>query len=310
MSRKLAARVAIAGVALLFIPPHPAGAQATDARLRVGDPVATAVATAAAHGGHGRASGAGGLCQPGHRRVPRDRPVTHTVRTRHGRGRFDRPAGGEDARPAGRDADLRSGDRRHGRRSAGPGHLSGRRRSARRRDPASQGRRRPRAAAPRARRNRRVPRSRAAGPCRRPGARRHRGVCRSALARDPHRSTCRRRALAGSAERRLLRLPGGEALLRVADARTTVQRVFTIVSIVFGFVLTYAWLAIVLRRFPYTRPWGESLRGSLVSMAGVCRSQLRGRAARPVQGARHRGPRQVPREAREHGVRGGRAGAR
>ena len=79
--------------------------------------------------------------------------------------------------------------------------------------------------------------------------------------------------VAGSAERSLLRLPGGEALLRVADARTTVQRVFTLVSIVFGFVLTYAWLAIVLRRFPYTRPWGETLRGSLVSMtASAARS--------------------------------------
>ena len=30
-----------------------------------------------------------------------------------------------------------------------------------------------------------------------------------------------------------------------------------------AFVLTYLWLAFVLRRFPYTRPWGESLRGVL-----------------------------------------------
>ena len=75
--------------------------------------------------------------------------------------------------------------------------------------------------------------------------------------------------LARSAERRLLRLLGGEGLLRVADARTTVQRAFTVVSFVLGALFTYAWLAIVLRRFPYTRPWGESLRGSLLSMTGL-----------------------------------------
>ena len=81
--------------------------------------------------------------------------------------------------------------------------------------------------------------------------------------------------LAGSAERRLRRLPGGEALLRVADARTTVKRCFTIVSAVLAFVLTYSWLAIVLRRIPYTRSWGETLRSSLFStVASAARSCL------------------------------------
>jgi small-conductance mechanosensitive channel len=71
--------------------------------------------------------------------------------------------------------------------------------------------------------------------------------------------------LGGTAERRLLRLPGGEALVRVADARTNVQRLFALISLVVGLLLTYTWLTAVLRRFPYTRPWGESLRGVLFS---------------------------------------------
>lgn len=32
-------------------------------------------------------------------------------------------------------------------------------------------------------------------------------------------------------------------------------------------LLTYEWLSFVLRRFPYTRPWGESLNGYLVDLA-------------------------------------------
>lgn len=70
---------------------------------------------------------------------------------------------------------------------------------------------------------------------------------------------------AQSAERRLLRLPGGETLVRAADTRRNIHRLFALISFVVGAVLTYAWLTSVLNRFPYTRPWGESLRGALVS---------------------------------------------
>ena len=73
--------------------------------------------------------------------------------------------------------------------------------------------------------------------------------------------------LARSAEQRLLNLPGGEALVRAADAPRNIHRVFALVSFIAGALLTYTWLTAVLRRFPYTRPWGESLRGWLVALA-------------------------------------------
>jgi small-conductance mechanosensitive channel len=46
-----------------------------------------------------------------------------------------------------------------------------------------------------------------------------------------------------------------------------VQRLLTIVGVALALLLTYSWLTIVLRRFPYTRPWGETLRASLFSAA-------------------------------------------
>ena len=70
-----------------------------------------------------------------------------------------------------------------------------------------------------------------------------------------------------TAERRLRSMSGSDALVDVTGARTTVHRVFTAVTWVLGALLTYAWLTIVMRRFPYTRPWGESLRGGLFSTA-------------------------------------------
>jgi small-conductance mechanosensitive channel len=42
------------------------------------------------------------------------------------------------------------------------------------------------------------------------------------------------------------------------------ERVVLIVTVVAALVLTYIWLTFVLRRFPYTRPWGEALRSFLV----------------------------------------------
>jgi small-conductance mechanosensitive channel len=41
--------------------------------------------------------------------------------------------------------------------------------------------------------------------------------------------------------------------------------VLTLIGVLIGLFLTYSWLTIVLRRFPYTRPWGESLRSGLFS---------------------------------------------
>ena len=74
-------------------------------------------------------------------------------------------------------------------------------------------------------------------------------------------------AASRAAERRLKELPGGE-LMVVVRAPILVHRLLTILGVAIGLLLTYSWLAIVLRRFPYTRPWGESLRSGLFSMVG------------------------------------------
>jgi small-conductance mechanosensitive channel len=42
------------------------------------------------------------------------------------------------------------------------------------------------------------------------------------------------------------------------------QRVVTVAAIAVGLGLAYQWLTFVLRQFPYTRPWGESLRDLLI----------------------------------------------
>ena len=80
--------------------------------------------------------------------------------------------------------------------------------------------------------------------------------------------------LALSAERRLLRLPGGETLVRAADTGRNIHRLFALISFVVGAVMTYAWLTSVLTRFPYTRPWGESLRGALVAIGTAAAAKI------------------------------------
>jgi small-conductance mechanosensitive channel len=74
------------------------------------------------------------------------------------------------------------------------------------------------------------------------------------------------RAAGRAMERRLRALPAGEVMV-VARAPLLVQRLLTIVGVALALLLTYSWLTIVLRRFPYTRPWGETLRASLFSAA-------------------------------------------
>ena len=69
-------------------------------------------------------------------------------------------------------------------------------------------------------------------------------------------------------ERGLKRLPGGEIMV-IARAPKLARRVLTFLGVLIGLLLTYSWLAIVLRRFPYTRPWGESLRSGLFSAAAA-----------------------------------------
>jgi small-conductance mechanosensitive channel len=43
------------------------------------------------------------------------------------------------------------------------------------------------------------------------------------------------------------------------------MRAVDAIAMLLVLVITYPWLTYVLRRFPYTRPWGESLRSALVS---------------------------------------------
>jgi small-conductance mechanosensitive channel len=67
------------------------------------------------------------------------------------------------------------------------------------------------------------------------------------------------------AERHLQRLSAGDVQLARAFHAHDVLR-YALTALFIGVVLfvTYSWLTFVLRRFPYTRPWGESLRTFLV----------------------------------------------
>jgi small-conductance mechanosensitive channel len=67
------------------------------------------------------------------------------------------------------------------------------------------------------------------------------------------------------AERQLGRLPGGEIIMHAPGAPMFVRRSSAIVSLLLVLFLTDMWLTFVLRRFPYTRPLGDSLRTSVLS---------------------------------------------
>jgi small-conductance mechanosensitive channel len=66
------------------------------------------------------------------------------------------------------------------------------------------------------------------------------------------------------AEREVHKLKGDTAQLIAASRATDLLRhVIFVVAFVAGVLLTYNWLTFVFRSFPYTRPWGESLRAFL-----------------------------------------------
>jgi small-conductance mechanosensitive channel len=71
------------------------------------------------------------------------------------------------------------------------------------------------------------------------------------------------RAVTRIAERQLQRLPGGE-LMRATRMPEVVRYATGVVMTGAGVFVFYAWLTFTLRRFPYTRPWGETLRGFLL----------------------------------------------
>jgi small-conductance mechanosensitive channel len=83
------------------------------------------------------------------------------------------------------------------------------------------------------------------------------------LLRRAYRSRATR--LSRSAERQLERLPGGGVILRDSHASEHLRRVVAVVTVLLALLLTDMWLTFVLRQFPYTRPWGESLRASVIS---------------------------------------------
>ena len=76
-----------------------------------------------------------------------------------------------------------------------------------------------------------------------------------------------------AAERRLQATPVGDLeFIRATRIVGLLQRLIGVATFAVGLFFAYSWLTFVLRRFPYTRPWGESLREFLLAqlaMAGV-----------------------------------------
>ena len=56
----------------------------------------------------------------------------------------------------------------------------------------------------------------------------------------------------------------GEQAIRVTRLLVVVRRTASVAVAAIAIAITYLWLAFVLRCFPYTRPWGESLRSLLI----------------------------------------------
>jgi small-conductance mechanosensitive channel len=71
--------------------------------------------------------------------------------------------------------------------------------------------------------------------------------------------------LGGAAERRLqASAVGDREFLRSSRIVESLQGLVTFLAWALGLAVGYAWITFVLRRFPYTRPWGESLREFLI----------------------------------------------
>jgi small-conductance mechanosensitive channel len=79
--------------------------------------------------------------------------------------------------------------------------------------------------------------------------------------RRGHVALTRRATLA--ADRGLQRMRGG-TVVRESRLLDQLPRLLSAVSIAVTLALIYAWATFVLRRFPYTRPWGEPLRELLI----------------------------------------------
>ena len=72
--------------------------------------------------------------------------------------------------------------------------------------------------------------------------------------------------LAGVAEQKITQSGFADVSSLRASRLLEFQRgLLTSIAVALGLIVVYATLTFVLRRFPYTRPWGESMRGFLVS---------------------------------------------
>jgi small-conductance mechanosensitive channel len=72
--------------------------------------------------------------------------------------------------------------------------------------------------------------------------------------------------LAGVAEQKITQSGFADVSSLRASRLLEFQRgLMTSIAVVLGLLVVYGTLTFVLRRFPYTRPWGESMRGFLVS---------------------------------------------
>ena len=67
---------------------------------------------------------------------------------------------------------------------------------------------------------------------------------------------------------------GDDELLRSSRIFEFLQNVVSLVAWAIGLFLVYAWLTFSLRRFPYTRYWGESLRGFLLDRLALVGSAI------------------------------------
>ena len=69
-----------------------------------------------------------------------------------------------------------------------------------------------------------------------------------------------------AAERKITEAGLADVLsLRASRLLELQRKLLTAIAMVVGFVVVYGTLTFVLRRFPYTRPWGESMRGYLLA---------------------------------------------
>ena len=72
-----------------------------------------------------------------------------------------------------------------------------------------------------------------------------------------------KRVIAATAQRDLEVAVGGVRLVSAGLVRAVLARLLAVVFLALVFLATYEWLGFLLRAFPYTRPWGESLAAGL-----------------------------------------------